>query len=127
MRSACRGSSCSAGGSLLLARPDDAGWWPWPLTTLTAQAVGAWLVGLGVVALQCWWVDNREAAAVVFPASAVLGLGQLAVVLRFRDVLQWDAVAAWTYAVFLAGLAVVGLTGMTVSDARRPARRSAPR
>ncbi len=126
-----------AGGSLLLGRPDDAGWWPWQLTTLTAQAIGAWLVGLGVVALQCWWVDSREAAAVVFPASAVLGLGQLAVVLRFRDSLLWDGAAAWTYTAFVAGLALVGLAGVvasrpsrwtkSVSDGRRPARRSAPR
>jgi len=35
-------------GVLLLVRPrEGAAFWPWPLTVLTAQTVGAWLVGLG--------------------------------------------------------------------------------
>ena len=35
-------------GVLLLVRPGEgAAFWPWPLTVLTAQTVGPWLVGLG--------------------------------------------------------------------------------
>ncbi len=141
-----QGLAMAGAGGLLLLRPDDAGWWPWPLTPLTAQAVGAWLVGLGIVAVQTWWVNRRDAAAVVFPACAVMALGQLVAVLRFPDSLDSagstgalgvEDVATWTYVVFLGTLAVTGLAGAAagrgaarpkgVSGGRRPARRSAPR
>lgn len=110
-------------GSLLLARPDHAGWWPWPLTALTAQAVAAWLVGLGVLALQAWWLNRLDATAVGFPAAAVLGAGQLVVVARFLDSFRWDDAAAWTYTLVLVSLAAVGVWGTALT--RRP-RPSAP-
>ena len=40
-------------GVALLAVPVQAAtWWPWPLSDLTARAIGAWLVGLGWAAAQ---------------------------------------------------------------------------
>ena len=39
-------------GAALFAVPQDsAGWWPWPLTEVTARMIGAWLAALGVTLL----------------------------------------------------------------------------
>ena len=37
-------------GMALMAMPGSADWWPWQLTPLTARAIGAWCIGLAVVA-----------------------------------------------------------------------------
>jgi hypothetical protein len=43
----------------LIARPASTDrWWPWPLTPLTARALGAWILGLGVVWL--WSVYEND-------------------------------------------------------------------
>lgn len=116
-----QGLVMAGAGCLLLVRPGHAGWWPWPLTVLTAQAVGAWLVGLGVLALQTWWVDRLDATTVVFAAGAVLGVGQLVVLARFLDSFRWDGPAAWTYTGFVLSLAAVGLTGTAAARRARAA------
>jgi hypothetical protein len=114
-----QGLVMAGAGGLLLARPDHAGWWPWPLTVLTAQAVGAWLVGLAVLALQAWWTDRLDATTVVFAAGAVLGVGQLVVVARFLDSFGWGDPAAWTYTAFVASIAAVGLGGTAAARRAR--------
>ncbi|HEX6501461.1 MAG TPA: hypothetical protein VF054_20875 [Micromonosporaceae bacterium] len=65
-------------GGILLFAPGYAGRvWPWQLTSLTAQATGAWLVGLGVVTVQVLVErDPRRArpAAVIWVALAAVQL-----------------------------------------------------
>src|SRR5207302_275967 len=52
-----QGAGMLAFGVGLFAIPDIiAPSWPWTLTTLTARAIGAWLIGIGVAALHA----NRE-------------------------------------------------------------------
>ena len=82
------------------------------LTALTGRAVGAWLVGLGVIAAQSWYADRREVVAVAFPAITVYAVLQLAVLAGFARSMHWDQAPAWCYLLFLASLLAVGVAGL---------------
>jgi hypothetical protein len=108
-----QGAVMLALGVALLAAPVQvARLWPWPLTALTGRAVGAWLVGLGIIAAQSWHADRRDTVAIVFPATIVFGALQLAVLAAFAHSMHWDQASAWCYLVFLASLLVVGVAGL---------------
>ena len=104
------------GVALLAAPVQVARLWPWPLTALTGRAVGAWLVGLGIMAAQSWHADRRDTVAIVFPAMIVYGALQLAVLAGFADSMHWDQAAAWCYLVFLVSLLAVGVAGLTTAN-----------
>jgi hypothetical protein len=101
------------GVALLAAPVQVARLWPWPLTALTGRAVGAWLVGLGIMAAQSWHADRRDTVAIVFPATIVYGALQLAVLAGFAHSVHWDQAPAWCYLLFLASLLAVGIAGLT--------------
>jgi predicted transporter len=104
------------GVALLVAPVQVARLWPWPLTALTGGAVGAWLVGLGIMAAQSWHADRRDTVAIVFPAMIVYGALQLAVLAGFAHSMHWDQAAAWCYLVFLVSLLAVGVAGLTTAN-----------
>lgn len=104
-------------GLALFVVPDrSAGGWPWPLTPLTARAVGAWCLGLGVAAAHACWEDDvvrLRPAAVAFGWFA--GLQSLAL-LRHGGDLDWARPTAWLYVLFLASAALIA--AWVLSDAR---------
>jgi hypothetical protein len=100
------------GAALLIAPVQVARLWPWPLTALTGRAVGAWLVGLGIIAAQSWHADRREVVAIAFPAITVYAALQLAVLASFAHAMHWDQAPAWCYLLFLASLLAVGVAGL---------------
>lgn len=85
--------------------------WPWTLSALTCRAIGAWGVGIGLIALQAvgendWWR--------LFPmmmSYALYGLLQLINLLRFSDTLEWHEVSAIFYIVFMISILAVGAFG----------------
>jgi hypothetical protein len=99
------------GVALLVAPVQVAKVWPWPLTALTGRAIGAWLVGLGIIAAQSWHTDRREAVAVAFKAIIAYGALQLVVLAGYAGSLHWDKAAAWCYLLFLVSLLAVGVAG----------------
>jgi len=101
------------GAALLVAPVQAARLWPWPLTALTGRAVGAWLVGLGIIAAQSWHADRREVVAIIFPAFTVYAALQLGVLAGFAHSMHWDQAPAWCYLVFLGSLLAVGVAGLT--------------
>jgi len=111
-----------AGGALITVPTRTASLWPWPLTALTGRAVGAWLIGLGVIAIQSWYLDRREALAIVFPAISLYAVLQLAVLGGFGNSMHWRQAQAWYYLLFLASLLATGIAG-TVTTRRDSARR----
>ena len=109
-----QGAVMLALGVALLAAPVPvARLWPWPLTALTGRAVGAWLAGLGIIAVQSWYADRREVVAVAFPAIVVYAALQLAVLAGFARSLHWGHAPAWCYLLFLVSLLAVGVAGLT--------------
>ena len=76
-------------GGLLWSRGGRATFWPWPVTDLTAQAIAAWLVALGVMLALC--AVERELArarAALRSVSLAAGLWIVALV-RFHDSVRW--------------------------------------
>jgi len=75
----------------LFVAPDTLGAiWPWQLTTLTAQALGAWLVGIGAVLVGAV-VEGDHLRAVPAAAAAVALAGLVIVaVARYSADVRWD-------------------------------------
>lgn len=86
--------------------------WPWSLTPLTAQAIGAWLIGFGVAAAHSALENALERTYITFAASTVFGLLQLIVLIRFVDSIQWTSPAAWLYLFFFISITCTGLYGV---------------
>jgi len=110
-------------GVALIAVPGQAArLWPWTLTPLLAQAVGAWLVSLGVAAGQA--LLERDArrlrpAAVGYVLLAVL----LAIALaRYPHLFAWHSAAGIVYLIFLASMLLTGAVGLA-RGLPRPGRR----
>lgn len=98
-----------AGAALLVAPERAAAAWSWPLTPLTARAVGAWLVGLGWAAAHAWRVDDAERVRPIgLTAVAFVVLEGIALA-RFGDAIDWSGRQAVAYVAGLAWIGVVGL------------------
>lgn len=94
------------GLALLLVPVDAARLWPWPLTELTARAVGAWLVGLGWAAGHARLVDDLPAIRPLGLTGTAFVLLQALALARYGDDLDWGGAPAVGY---LAGLVAVGV------------------
>ena len=89
----------------LLVAPDWAdGAWPWALTPLTARAVGAWLVGLGVAAAHARLLDDRPSLRPLATTGVLFGILQLLALVRHGEELDWDGIPAYGY---VAGVVVI--------------------
>jgi hypothetical protein len=118
-------------GALLLVTPDQVkGIWPWGLTPLTARAVGAWLIGLGIATGHA----VREADAVrVYPlmaGSMVFVALQAIALIRYGDEMDWASVDGVVYVALLAVIGAIGLSTRpwrhrSVQDSSRFSRRAA--
>jgi hypothetical protein len=96
-------------GVALFAHPEGtAGIWPWSLTPLTARAVGAWCIGLGVAAAQAWWEHDTERLQPAAHAFVAFSALQAIALARHGDAVDWDRPVAWVYVAFLGSAAVVG-------------------
>lgn len=95
-------------GTVALLVPDTAArWWAWPLTPLTARAIGAWAIGLAVAGAHALLEDDVERvrpAAWAFVSFAALEA--LALVRGRRDVDWSDPSAAVLVAVLVVAVAV---------------------
>jgi hypothetical protein len=96
----------------LFALPDPvAAFWPWKLTALTSRAIGAWLIGIGIVALHSV-VENDFARVKAGLVSCLsLGLLQLIALVRYPANADWTKLSAWLYLLFIFSLLLVGLYG----------------
>ena len=105
-----QGAGMLAFGVGLFVLPDIvAPVWPWLLTTLTARATGAWLIGIGFAALHA----NREndvsriqPLAGGYTAFAVL---ELVAIARYWGKVNWTTPSSWVYLAFLLSVLPVGL------------------
>jgi hypothetical protein len=82
--------------------------WPWALTSLTAQAVGSWLVPIGVgnlAVLREGDLGRARVLALTFMAYALLQLGAVA---RYGDQVQWREAGAWIWLALLVSAIITG-------------------
>lgn len=99
------------GVALFVSPAITASVWPWLLTPLTSRAIGAWLVGIGMIVGQAAWERAWERIEVATLSYAVLGLLQLVALVRFNDDVIWSRPASVAYPVVLGGIVVFGLAG----------------
>ncbi len=112
-----------AGGVVLLLAP---GWaadgWPWPLTDLTARAVGAWLVGLGWAAAHARMIDDVDRVQPLGLTGIAFVVLETVALLRYGDALDW---AGGPGVGFVLGLVAIGVTGTWILALGRRGRRTA--
>jgi hypothetical protein len=94
------------GAALLVAPTWAADGWPWPLTPLTARAVGAWLVGLGWAAAHARLVDDPGSVRPVGLTGVAFVALEAVALLRHGDALDWSG---WQAAAYVAGLAWIAV------------------
>jgi hypothetical protein len=82
--------------------------WPWPLTSLTAQVVGSWLVPIGLGNLAVLREGDLRRGRVPALTSLAYGLLQLGAVARFGDQVQWHEPGAWIWVALLLNAVVTG-------------------
>jgi hypothetical protein len=118
---AASGAVLYAGGwgmhvSMAVPRPG----WPWPVTPLTSQVVGAWLLSFGIaIALA---VRERDLSRMLVPsvAYATFGAVETVVLLLSRSAPGTDPRWLWVAVALLATLVPVGAYGAWAAS--RPAR-----
>jgi hypothetical protein len=85
--------------------------WPWALTPLTSRAIGAWAVGIGTIAAHAAWENDWCRLRPMMGSYALLGLLQIAGVLRYPSDLDRSHVAAVVYVLFLVTILLLGSYG----------------
>lgn len=123
---AAQGLALGATGAVLFGRGltahhgtgATAGCWPWPLTPLSAQVLGAWLVALAVGAALVIRERHLEGLRVPAVTYTAFGLLQAAVLLRYRGEVDTAEPATWFHAALL--VVVVGTGGYGWWAVRRP-------
>lgn len=96
--------------------------WPWMLTPLTARAIGAWLLGLGLAAAHATVENDWGRVAVATHSYVLLGVLELVALIRYPNTLDWGRPATWVYILFLVSFLLVGVYGWMTT--RRIAHRS---
>lgn len=103
-------------GVALLAVPVYAAtWWPWPLSELTARAVGAWLVGLGWAAAQGQSSGDLRNIRPVALTSVGFVILQALALLRHGDALAWPSAPAMGFMTVLLAIGVAGGWALALS------------
>jgi hypothetical protein len=109
----------------LIARPLSVdGWWPWALTPLTARALGAWILGLGVVWL--WATYENDYFRIRLALRTYLWLVALLflALMRYSDDLRSGSRTAALAGALIASTVIV-LVGM-IPASHTEARRASP-
>ena len=111
-----------AGVGLLLAPERAAQAWSWPLTLLTARAVGAWLVGLGWAAAHAALLDDADRVRPLGWTGGLLVVLQVVALLRFGDAIDWSGGPVVAYVVGLTWIGAVSVSILTLRAAAAAAR-----
>ena len=120
----------ASGTALLVVPAPVSGAWAWPLTELTARAIGAWLVGLGWAAAHARLIDDAAWVRPLGLTGVTFVLLQAVALVRYGDALDRTSVQAIAYLALLGcigGAAVWILVlgrsaGVTAADAGERAR-----
>ena len=104
------GSGMTVTGLALFLVPTTASpVWPWTLTALTARAIGAWLLGIGVITFHAVWEDDLARIRPMGGGYALFALLELVALARYPGDMAWSAPGAWLYLAFLVSLLPLGL------------------
>lgn len=101
-------SLLALGAGLFLSPSGVSALWPWPLTPLTAQAVAAWLLGLGAGTAHVAWENDLDRVRPAAVSNVLMVALQFMALARYPgDITSVTKVAL--YVAFLVGMLVVGV------------------
>ena len=99
------------GGAMLLLPTMIIPVWPWNLYPLTSQAIGAWGAGIGVLAIQASWENDRWRLSPFMISYALYGALQLINLLRFPAAVDWSRLSTGAYTIFMVTVLLLGAHG----------------
>jgi len=103
-------------GMILFLSPATAStFWPWALTPLTSRAIGAWLIGIGVIALHMTWENDHQRNRIAYISYATLGILQAISLVRYSGEVNWSTAGSWIYLLFVISIIPMGLYGWKAS------------
>jgi hypothetical protein len=82
--------------------------WPWTLTALTGRAIGAWLLGMGFLAVYGAWENEWSRTKIALVSAGALGALELLAVARYPGDVNWRSPGAWVYVLVLLSFAALG-------------------
>jgi hypothetical protein len=103
------------GITLFLSPSTTSTFWPWALTPLTSRAIGAWLIGIGVIALHMTWENDHQRNRIAYISYAVLGIIQAVSLVRYVGEVNWSTAISWIYLFFVISIILTGLYGWKAS------------
>ena len=103
------------GVGLFVAANPVAKFWPWMLTPLTSQAVGAWLIGTGVFALHSVWENDTKRIRSGMLSYTALAVLQLIALARYSSYVDWAKSSGWLYLLFTISILLVGIYSLAVN------------
>jgi hypothetical protein len=86
--------------------------WPWKLSLLTSQAIGAWGLGIGVIVLHASWENDWDRLFPMILSYTVFGTLQGINLLRYPATLDWSRFSAIAYTIFVSSILLVSLLGL---------------
>lgn len=100
--------------------------WPWPLSSLTGGAVGAWLIGIGVGVGHTLLENDLRRVRVWMIAYALFGVVEILAILRLAgdqtesgaSVIDWGGPRIWVYLVLLATILLGAVWALAASPRR---------
>jgi hypothetical protein len=92
--------------------------WPWALTSLSAQAVGSWLVPIGLGNLLVRREGDLLRARIPALTAVAYGLLQLGAIARYGDQVEWQEAGAWVWVALLISMIVTGGYGVIATASR---------
>jgi hypothetical protein len=99
------------GAAMLLLPEMMISFWPWKLSILTSRAIGAWGVGIGVIALHASYENDWVRLFPLMVSYAVYGGLQVVNLLRYPDLLAWSGIPAAAFTIFCVSILLVGAFG----------------
>ena len=90
------------------------GLWPWPLTALTARAVAAWLIGLGIAAVHACVENDAVRVRPAAEAYVAFGVLECIALARFTGTFDWNSPRTIVYLVVLALSILIGIGALRV-------------
>jgi hypothetical protein len=83
--------------------------WPWTLTPLTSQAVGAWLIGIAVLAVHSFIENNYAWIRLGLVSYLAFGILEILALLRYPASFSWMSLSGWIYMALIISILLAGL------------------
>ncbi|MCE7734161.1 MAG: hypothetical protein GPJ54_04725 [Candidatus Heimdallarchaeota archaeon] len=99
-------------GSIMLIAPDEMiPIWPWTLSILTSRAIGAWGIGIGIIAVHAAWENDWWRLTPMMAGYTLYGFLQLINLVRYTDTFLWERPSALLYTFFIVSIFFLGSYG----------------